>query len=196
MEDRVQLFMNEFETSPVVFMDDNIVEFTTDGDETNAVTFMVDDDKKAGWALRQYSVLEHELTRKKDLVKDEIERLKSWLELEQEKIEKRKAFLSQHLDAYLYQLRLDNPKAKIDTPYGTVTTRKSPAKFVYEDDKVIKFLHDADMTDFIRVKEEIDKTPLKKVLTVKDGRAYTEAGEEVDGIVVEDAKDVLSIKVE
>lgn len=196
MENRVELFMQEFESSPVSFHDGNIVEFVNEKGENQATTFMVDDDKKAGWALRQYKLLESELARKKELVKDEIERLKSWLDIEQEKIEKRKAFLSQHLDAYLYQLRLDNPKAKIDTPYGTVTTRKSPAKFIYEDDKVLKFLHDADMTDFIRTKEEIDKTPLKKVLTVQDGKAYTEAGEEVDGITVEDSNEVLSIKVD
>lgn len=156
--------------------------------------FIIDDDKKASWALKKYKLLEIEEERKKNLVKDEIDRLKSWLDREQEKIEKKQALLSQSLSGYLYQLRRDNPKAKIDTPFGTVTTRKTPAKWTYDDETVIKFLHDAEMDEFIRVKEEVEKTPLKKALKVVDGKAYTEAGEEVEGITVTDQGETLSIK--
>lgn len=156
--------------------------------------FIIDDDKKASWALKKYKLLEIEEERKKNLVKDEIDRLKSWLDQEQEKIEKRKAFLSQSLSGYLYQLRRDDPKAKIDTPFGAVTTRKQQDKWTFDDETVIKFLHEAEMDEFIQVKEEIDKRPLKKALRVLDGKAYTEAGEEVEGITVTDQGETLSIK--
>ena len=156
--------------------------------------FIIDDDKKASWALKKYKLLEIEEERKKNLVKEEIDRLKSWLDQEQEKIEKKKALLSQSLSGYLYQLRRDDPKAKIDTPFGAVTTRKQQDKWTFDDETVIKFLHEAEMDEFIQVKEEIDKRPLKKALRVLDGKAYTEAGEEVEGITVTDQGEALSIK--
>lgn len=197
MEDRVEL---------IELTDDMDLEFLgldCDGDceacdchqeKEEQQAFIIDDDKKASWALKKYKLLEIEEERKKNLVKDEIDRLKFWLDQEQEKIEKKKALLSQSLSGYLYQLRKDNPKAKIDTPFGAVTTRKTPAKWTYDDETVIKFLHQAEMNEFIRVKEEVEKTPLKKALKVVDGKAYTEAGEEVEGITVTDQGEVLSIK--
>ena len=164
--------------------------------EDQAQAFVIDDDKKASWALKKYKLLEIEEDRKAKLVKDETERLKLWLLSEQEKIDKKKACLEQMLGGYLMDLRKDDPKAKVDTPYGTVSTRKNPDKWIYEDQAVIKFLHEAEMDKFIRVKEEIDKTPLKKALKVLDGKAYTEAGEEVAGISVENAGEKIVIKAE
>lgn len=164
--------------------------------EDQAQAFVIDDDKKASWALKKYKLLEIEEDRKAKLVKDEIERLKLWLENEQGKIDKKKGFFEQMLGAYLMDLRKDDPKAKVDTPYGTVSTRKNPDKWIYEDQAVIKFLHDAEMNEFIRVKEEIDKTSLKKALKVLDGKAYTEAGEEVQGISVENAGEKIVIKAD
>ena len=195
MEDRLELYAEEFKDYPFLTSDDCIdyeEDQKAEGEETQG--WIIDDDVNAGWALRQYRLLDAELERKKNLVKEEVDRLKSWLDREQEKIEKKQAFLSQSLSGYLYQLRRDDPKAKIDTPFGTVTTRKTPAKWTYDDETVIKFLHDAEMDEFIRVKEEVEKTPLKKALKVVDGKAYTEAGEEVEGITVTDQGEVLSIK--
>lgn len=164
--------------------------------EDQAQAFVIDDDKKASWALKKYKLLEIEEDRKAKLVKDEIDRLKLWLENEQGKIDKKKAGLEQMLGGYLMDLRKADPKAKVDTPYGTVSTKKNPDKWTYEDQAVIKFLHEADMGEFIRVKEEIDKTPLKKALRVLDGKAYTEAGEEVAGISVESNGEKIVIKAE
>ncbi len=191
MEDRLELYAEEFKDYPFLTNDD-CTQYEEDKEETQG--WIIDDDVNAGWALRQYSLLDAELERKKNLAKEEQERIKAWLDQEQEKIEKKQALLSQSLSGYLYQLRRDDPKAKIDTPFGTVTTRKTPAKWTYDDETVIKFLHDAEMNEFIRVKEEVEKTPLKKALKVVDGKAYTEAGEEVEGITVTDQGEALSIK--
>lgn len=138
MEDRLELYAEEFKDYPFLTNDD-CIEYEEDKEETQG--WIIDDDVNAGWALRQYSLLDAELERKKNLAKEEQERIKAWLGQEQEKIEKKQALLSQSLSGYLYQLRRDNPKAKIDTPFGTVTTRKTPAKWTYDDETVIKFLH-------------------------------------------------------
>ena len=164
--------------------------------EDQAQAFVIDDDKKASWALKKYKLLEIEEDRKAKLVKDEIDRLKLWLENEQGKIDKKKGFFEQMLGAYLMDLRKADPKAKVDTPYGTVSTRKNQDNWVYEDETIIKFLHEAEMDEFIQVKEEIDKRSLKKALRVLDGKAYTEAGEEVAGIRVENAGEKIVIKAE
>lgn len=189
---------NRFELMEMTADDQGFMAFDLDQEEAEdqAQAFVIDDDKKASWALKKYKLLEIEEDRKAKLVKDEIDRLKLWLENEQGKIDKKKAGLEQMLGAYLMDLRKDDPKAKVDTPYGTVSTRKNPDKWTYEDQAVIKFLHEADMSEFIRVKEEIDKTPLKKALRVLDGKAYTEAGEEVAGISVESNGEKIVIKAE
>lgn len=189
---------NRFDLMEMTADDQGFMAFDLDQEEAEdqAQAFVIDDDKKASWALKKYKLLEIEEDRKAKLVKDETERLKLWLLSEQEKIDKKKAYLEQMLGGYLMELRKDDPKAKVDTPYGTVSTRKNPDKWIYEDQAVIKFLHEAEMDKFIRVKEEIDKTPLKKALKVLDGKAYTEAGEEVAGISVENAGEKIVIKAD
>ena len=189
---------NRFDLMEMTADDQGFMAFDLDQEEAEdqAQAFVIDDDKKASWALKKYKLLEIEEDRKAKLVKDETERLKLWLINEQEKIDKKKAYLEQMLGGYLMDLRKADPKAKVDTPYGTVSTRKNPDKWVYEDEAVIKFLHEAEMDKFIRVKEEIDKTPLKKALKVLDGKAYTEAGEEVAGISVESAGEKIVIKAD
>ena len=189
---------NRFDLMEMTADDQGFMAFDLDQEEAEdqAQAFDIEDDKKASWALKKYKLLEIEEDRKAKLVKDETERLKLWLLSEQEKIDKKKAYLEQMLGGYLMELRKDDPKAKVDTPYGTVSTRKNPDKWIYEDQAVIKFLHEAEMDKFIRVKEEIDKTPLKKALKVLDGKAYTEAGEEVAGISVENAGEKIVIKAD
>lgn len=193
MENRFDLMEMTADVQNIGFMAPNLDQEEA---EDQAQAFVIDDDKKASWALKKYKLLEIEEDRKAKLVKDEIDRLKLWLENEQGKIDKKKAGLEQMLGAYLMDLRKADPKAKVDTPYGTVSTRKNPDKWTYEDQAVIKFLHEAEMDEFIRVKEEIDKTPLKKALRVLDGKAYTEAGEEVKGISVESNGEKIVIKAE
>lgn len=195
MENRIELMEMTADDKGLGFMDFDLDQDQEEAEEQTQA-FVIDDDKKASWALKKYKLLEIEEERKKNLVKDEIDRLKLWLETEQGKIDKKKGYLEQMLGGYLMELRKNDPKAKVDTPYGTVSTRKNPDKWIYEDVAVIKFLHDAEMEEFIRVKEEVDKTPLKKALKVVDGKAYTEAGEEVQGISVESAGEKIVIKAE
>ncbi|MDY3947428.1 MAG: host-nuclease inhibitor Gam family protein [Ezakiella sp.] len=155
----------------------------------------ITDDGGAVWATRRLKELEEEKRRKEKMADEEISRLELWKDKELKKIENEKEFFTNHLSSYLMRLRENNPKAKIETPYAKVSMRKNPDKWIYKDD-VINSLKRTDMSAFIRVKEEVDKVGLKKAVTVKDGKAYTAYGEEIEGVEIIDGGESLSIKIE
>ena len=94
------------------------------------------------------------------------------------------------LSAYYIQERAKNKRFKLSTPYGKVTIRKSK-KWNY-DDEVVKEYIKAENLPYIRVKEELDKTSLKKEF--KDG-INPITGEIVPGITIEETESI-TIKAE
>ena len=95
----------------------------------------------------------------------------------------------------MQELRKDNPKAKISTPHGTVSTRKNPKKWTYSDD-VLAELEEKEMFEFIRIKKEVDKKELKKVLSATDdGIVVNSDGEVIKGVTVVDGGEVMTVKI-
>lgn len=78
---------------------------------------------------------------------------------------------------------------------GTISKRKVPAKYECSDD-LLKELKEKKYNQFIRVKEEVDKVTLKSELIVdKDGKCFTDAGEEIEGVKVVDGGYTWAVKL-
>lgn len=104
-------------------------------------------------------------------------------------------YFSTLLERYAHS-QLDGTKKKsLKLPFGTLQFRSSPDKLKYTDPEVVlKTLQANDMKELIRTKQEIDKTNLKKALTIIDGKAFLN-GVEVTGIEVEPAEINFSVKI-
>jgi hypothetical protein len=94
------------------------------------------------------------------------------------------------------QRKIDPDFKSVSTPFGKVGFRKQQPKWNYDDQKLVAFLNENELYDFVRVKEEPMKAEIKKHFKVEDGRVYDENGQQVEGITVEIPEDKLEIKAE
>lgn len=123
--------------------------------------------------------------------KTEEEKIKLRFETEIEKLETQEKEI---LDLITGELEVAEEK-KVVCLNGTVSKRKVPAKYEYSDD-LLKELKEKKYNQFIRVKEEVDKVTLKSELIVdKDGKCFTDAGEEIEGVKVVDGGYTWAVKL-
>ena len=157
--------------------------------------FEVNSLSSADWALRKIKELEANIKQNNDFAEAEKIRLEQWLESENRKYQESIEYFNGLLSHYLQELRKDNPKAKISTPHGTVSTRKNPKQWTYSDG-VLAELEEKEMFEFIRIKKEVDKKELKKVLSVTDdGIVVNSDGEVIKGVTVVDGGEVMTVKI-
>lgn len=123
--------------------------------------------------------------------KTEEAKIKLRFETEIEKLESQEKEI---LDLITGELEVAEEK-KVVCLNGTVSKRKVPAKYKYSDD-LLKELKEKKYNQFIRVKEEVDKVTLKSELIVdKDGKCFTDAGEEIEGVKVVDGGYTWAVKL-
>ena len=157
--------------------------------------FEVNSLSSADWALHKIKELEAVIKQNMDFAESEKIRLEQWLESENRKYQESIEYFNGLLSRYLQELRKDNPKAKISTPHGTVSTRKNPKQWTYSDD-VLAELEEKEMFEFIRIKKEVDKKELKKVLSATDdGIVVNSDGEVIKGVTVVDGGEVMTVKI-
>jgi Bacteriophage Mu Gam like protein. len=162
------------------------------GEEKQA--FKVTDLKSADWVLRKLNAIQSNIDANKKFAEEERQRLDFWEQSENKKHTDDIAYFESLLGEYLRILRENDPKAKISTPHGTVSTRKQQPHWVY-DDSVLSELEEKGMTDFIRIKKEVDKKTLKKAVSVtEDGHVVNADGELINGINVLQVGEKLVIK--
>lgn len=165
-------------------------------EEIQHQNFKVDSLESANWCLRKLAALEKQQSENSSLAKKEIDRIKQWQESEKEKLDYSKRFFESLLEEYFRAEKEKNPKFKISTPYGKVSSRKQQPKWTYEDIKALNSLESVGLNDLVRVKKEIDKSALKKAVSVVNGQAVTEDGEIIDGITIEEQPEKIIIKPE
>jgi len=157
--------------------------------------FAVKDIDSANWALRKLKAINDKEAEVKYLASKELERINNWQTKELEKYKNNKDFFEMLLLEYYSANKIIDPKFKLSTPYGKVSSRKQQPQWNYDNDKVIEWLN-INNKDLVRVKYEPIKTDIKKLYKAVGGNVVTEQGEIVDGITVEEKEDSMIIKVE
>jgi len=166
-------------------------------EETNTTErFKITNLEQANWAFRKIAAFKKKQRENEDLAKAEIERITNWLKNENEKIQRSIEFFESMIGEYLVEQRKIDSKYKLTTPYGKATFRKQPIKWIYDEDKLLNWLKQNDMKNYIRVKEEVNKAELKKVLKVEGNKAITEDGVVVEGITIEEQPEKLVIEIQ
>lgn len=166
----------------------------TTTEQTDKPKFEVTDLSSATWVMRKYRALITADDDVKRVAQEQITDIQKWLDEQLQANQDSRAFFEEKLGDYLTRLRVDDPKAKIKTPYGTVSTRKSRAGVVWSDEAVVKSLEDQGLTELIRVKKEPEKKEIAKQFHFVGNRYVNDDGQVLVGASPKEATESLTIK--
>lgn len=155
--------------------------------------FKVTDLQSATWCFRKLKAIKQAKEENQRVANEEIKNIQEWLNNENVKLQDSENFFESLLAEYYKTQKQVDPKFKVSTPYGKVSSRKLPDKWEYDETVTIPWLK-ANNPSLIRIKEEVNKEDLKKVVIVNGKDVVTEDGEIIPGITVE--KQPESIKIE
>lgn len=157
--------------------------------ERESEGFKISTLQEADWAMRKLKAMDAQDDGFKATAKADIDETNAWLNRKLTENQASREYFKGLLQDYLYEQRKTDKKFKIDTPHGTVSTRKTPAGLKYEDAVVLKSLHDQGVEQFIRVKQEINKKDLKKAGSIINGKFVLEDGEIIAGVTEKPASE-------
>lgn len=150
--------------------------------------------ESADWALRKIEALTADNAEKLELKNNEIKRLNDWYLKSTDANNFSIKFMQAKLKEYLDSKRKTDPKYKISTPHGTVSTRKGSKKLcVIDNDKAVQALMSAGLEDLIKTTKKVSVADLKKVSADANGRVISPDGVIIDGVQYEQAPDKLTI---
>lgn len=174
---------------------ENSINFQEEKEE-KAEAWSINDLEGADWALRKIAALEEKNKNVEYLANRELDRINNWLDKETQNNNQIIEFLKAKLKDYLFYLKSKDKKARISVPHGTVNTRKVPSKFIYDDKTALNSLKNLGMSDYINVKETLNKAALRKALKAANGKAVNENGEIVEGVEASDPSEIVTFKEE
>ncbi|NFI05175.1 hypothetical protein FC959_12280 [Clostridium botulinum] len=153
--------------------------------------FKVENLESATWCFRKLRAIGTKKAEIEAVAAEEIARIEAWKEEQLKQYDDDTEFFEGAISVYFIEERAKDKKFKLSTPYGKVSSRKSK-KWIYEDEEALKEYVKENEIDAIRVKEELDKTGLKKIC--KDG-VNTETGEIIPGVRIEETE-TITVKAE
>jgi len=158
------------------------------------VPFEIKDLETANWALRKITAINKKVAENEALAEREHDRINSWLDKAVESDKRSILFFEGLLIRYFIKEKSKDDKFKISTPYGSVTSRKQPAKWEY-DNTVIESLEKLGLNEFIKTetKKELKKSEIKKAFQAVNGKAVTKDGEIVEGITIIEQEEKINV---
>lgn len=169
------------------------------GIDINNEEYRIVDESQANFFLRRLSELKAENDKINETCDAEIQAFVEKVnKFRESKLKTNKGtidYFSTLLERYAHS-QLDGTKKKsLKLPFGTLQFRTNPEKLNYTNsDIVLKTLENNNLNELIRTKKEIDKTNLKKAISIVDGKAYLN-GIELEGIEVESEQTNFSVKI-
>ncbi|GEO70503.1 host-nuclease inhibitor Gam family protein [Levilactobacillus acidifarinae] len=156
--------------------------------------FKIDSLSSATWAMRKYRALDTKDADVKQIAQEQINSIEKWRDNQLQANKDSRGFFEGLLGDYLMELRQSDPKARIETPYGTVSTRKKAAGVNWSEDALVKSIKEQGLNDLLRIKEEPDKAAIKKQFHFVAGRYVNEDGQVLAGATEREATMSLVVK--
>lgn len=161
-------------------------------------TFLVDDDRKAEWALRKLKVAIERLDDINRQAVEEIAKVEDWRELVSKTHKQTVTYFENQLRDYMLRVRKeDEDRKSIVLPDGTIESRAVPAKASVSDrELVIKWALANNREGWVREKLEVNLEAMKGALSFSGESVIDSAtGEIVEGLVAIEADVSVSVKV-
>lgn len=138
--------------------------------------FVIDNDKKADWAIAQIKEAEAERDRLVELAREQLKDLTDRIDEINDKCDNDTAYLKSLLCEYFRTV--PHKETKTQETYkllsGSLVMKKPSVKIDHNDDKLIEYLENNDGGDYIKLKKSVDWAEFKKNLII------TDSGEIVD----------------
>lgn len=166
--------------------------------------FIIDNDKKATWALRKIKNMKQKQKKNEKLAESQIEEIQKeideiaeWLDKENGKIQDNIEFLKNKLKNYAFDLKEDNPDLKThNLPFGALKFRKQRPKWKYNDDKLKEFVEE-NLKEALKIKNKVSKRKLKKKAEVAGNKAVIkDTGEVIEGVKIVDRPEKFKVEVD
>ena len=186
-KDKDELFMDELEQFMLkAEVEELKVKLAEDVEEDG--TLLVKNNSDADFYLRQINKLKEQKEEINKFVDQELERqmrlYQQYREDRMHPLDNQIAFYEEALRTFAMNEYAETNKKTIKLPNGTLSIRKQPPKYIYNDEEVLSFLKENNLNDYIRVKEEVNKKDLKKATQINNNNQMMINGKEVPGVVV------------
>ena len=153
--------------------------------------FVVDDDRKASWALERYREHQQQVDHIDGLATDRKLDIDCWREEAQKQHRRAMDYLQFLLAVYLEQ----SGQKTIKLPEGDIVRRALPAHIERDEKAISDWLREAGLTDYLKP-AEVSWSALKDACEVRDGGLWLiETGERVPSAVVTDQGERYAVKV-
>jgi len=160
-----------------------------DLDDTENQRFRIQNDNQADWALRKIARARQDMKEAEETAAMEIEKINRWLDGQREESLRTERFFTALLQEYYEPRFMTNPDKKTyKLPSGKVQRRTQQPQFDRDNEALLAWLKQREMTDYIEVKETPKWGELKQQVQVvgehvviKDGPLK---GEIIDGVEV------------
>lgn len=169
------------------------------GIEIENERFAITSDEQANFFLRRLQEVRSEKDKINTTCNNEIERFVSKVNNFRAKeilsLENTENYFSTLLESYAKKQLEGSKKKSLKLPFGTMSFKKGQRKVVYDDETLTNFIKSNNLNEFIRVKEEINKSELKKALEFNEENGTASLnGQVVEGITTSPAEESFSIK--
>lgn len=168
------------------------------GIEIDNEKFAITSDEQANFFLRRLEEVRSEQDKINLTCNNEIERFTKKVNTFRTKelisLENTEKYFISLLETYAKKQLEGSKKKSIKLPFGTMSFKKGQRKMVYEDDVLMNFIKSNSLNDFIRIKEEINKSELKKAIKLEEDGSVTLHGTIVEGATSLPAEETFSIK--
>lgn len=159
--------------------------------------FIIDNDEKAEWALAKIREERAEAQRIINVCKNMILHYEEQMKKAEEDFEKKTAYLKSQLEQYFEMVEKRRTKTQevYKLPSGTLRRKYPKPEFKRDEDKLVAWLKERNMNEYVKVKETVDWANLKKSINVVGNKAVDENGEVVEGIAVVERPPVFEVEV-
>lgn len=155
-------------------------------EQTEKEGFIIDSDEKAEWALRKIAEEQAEAQRYINVCQTVINEYQEKIRKKQEQTEQKVAHLKTLLEQYFETV----PKRKTATqeiynlPSGTLRRKFLSPEIKRDEGKIIEWLKERNMKEYVKTKETLDWAELKKKIRIQGQYVVDENGEIIDGVEV------------
>ena len=160
--------------------------------------FAITNDGQANFFLRRLDEIRNEKDKINNTCNTEIEKftqkVNDFRAKELKTLENTENFFITLLENYARIQLQDSKKKSLKLPFGTLSFKKSPAKYIYDDEQVMNFIKSNELSQFIRVKEEINKRDLKSALTINEEGIIKLNGMQIEGVTITPGEEIFNIK--
>lgn len=163
---------------------EDMEEITVENQEEQKERFKIEDLHQANWAFRKLAALNQKEKEIDQLARAEKSRIEDWEKREKESLKHSSNFFNYLLEEFYREQRTIDPKYKLTTPYGKVTSRKQQPQYTYNDDLIIESLKEKGLKRLVdeKVVVTVNKNDLKKEIEVLEN-VVSLNGEIVEDVV-------------